>query len=235
MIDSEIIEGLGRVRNLNLVLGSEKTEVGLKLVVPKEELAFDFEGIRTIEGKKDRHWGHYRTVRSYQAGQEMRGTRVRNERQVGVVLAADLLQIAEEMKITELIAERGFDVIDFMSLAVAANVVVEGALPTPHIEDFVGPNSRLYIGAGSRAVVNIFENHLPCSKPANAMAAALDMSAVDLGKRYKEVAANNRGLMGWVWAEGTVEVGDPVGVQLPVDFKGMKRAFWQRPEGYEHP
>lgn len=236
-IDSPIYENVAHVSNLYLVNGKEKGALEPTHANPEELLQFDFNGVFNDAGQKDRHYGLTREVRGYQIGPKWRHTEVRNERQVSVVTARDLMQIAHDLDVEGAIAERGHEVIDFMARALAANVVlVQDTDAEQDLDDLLGPNTKILFGEPSEGtIVTISENHLPCSKPAGVLVRELGLDFGQTSERFKKAAKNSRGYMAEIWAAGVVTIGDSVSIQLPVDFKGPNRAFWSRPNDYQHP
>ena len=122
------------------------------------------------------------------------GTEIRNVRQLSILSAEDLDQIA---------ADIGIDRVD--PLLLGASIVVEG------IPDFtfVPPGSRLQAENGTTLVVDV-ENG-PCNLPAR----EIEKDAPGHGKGFKAAARGRRGVCSWVEREGQLSVGDRLRLHIP--------------------
>jgi len=155
--------------------------------LPALELGFD-----GIPGSM--HGGLTRPSRARVTSQHAKGTEIANTRQLLIVSAEDLAEIA---------ATLGLETIDPARLG--ASLVLEG------IEDFthVPPSSRLQAPSGATLVVDT-ENR-PCQFPAK----SLEQAHPGHGKGFKAAAKNKRGVTAWVERPGTIALGDPLVLHIP--------------------
>ncbi len=170
------------------LLANPERDTGLeKQPVPEVRLLFS-----GVEG--DCHGGLTRKSDSRMLKQFKRGTPVRNARQLSVLSAEELAEVAARMEIPEVKPEW-----------VGANLVARGI---PDLT-LLPPSSRLQFSSGAMIVVDI-ENH-PCRYPA------------DIIQRYNpqqkmgfvKAAMHKRGIVAWVEAEGIVRLGDSITVWIP--------------------
>lgn len=126
--------------------------------------------------------------------QHPQGTEIRNTRQLSILSAEELAQIAAEIDLAE---------ID--PLLLGASIVIEG------IPDFtfVPPGSRLQAENGATIVVDV-ENG-PCNFPAR----EIEKDAPGHGKGFKAAARGKRGVTAWVEREGQLSVGDTLRLHIP--------------------
>lgn len=221
--DSRIYEGIAKVEALHLVKGDENTPP-LEPVFDVPYLDLDFKGVSLSGDDLDRHHGSTRVVRNYQVGKKWAGRLVRNERQVSLATREDLLLIAEDLfiiqKIIELIGDD--DIVRFMAECLAVNVVIHGA----NIAPYLGPGTKLFIGEPETgAIVDISEAHLPCKKPATALASRLELPIDDIKAGFKAAAAERRGYMASVYSPGRIALGDTIDCQLAIDHRSL-RPVW---------
>ena len=122
------------------------------------------------------------------------GTDIRNVRQLSILSAEDLAQIAAEIDL---------ETID--PLLLGATLVIEG------IPDFtfVPPASRLQGENGTTIAIDV-ENG-PCNLPAR----EIEKEAEGHGKGFKAAARGRRGVCGWVEREGLLSVGDRLRLHVP--------------------
>ena len=122
------------------------------------------------------------------------GTEIRNVRQLSILSAEDMAQIATHI---------GMDRVD--PLLLGASLVLEG------IPDFtfVPPGSRLQSETGTTLVVDV-ENG-PCNLPAR----EIERDAPGHGKAFRAAAMGRRGVCGWVEREGQLSVGDTLRLHIP--------------------
>ena len=127
-------------------------------------------------------------------GQYPRGTEIRNTRQICIMSAEELAQIAANM---------GIAAIDPAWLS--TSVVIKG------IPDFtlIPPASRLQTPDGTTLTVDM-ENR-PCHLPAR----VIDEDSPDMGRAFKAAAKGLRGLTAWVEREGILRVGDDIILHIP--------------------
>jgi hypothetical protein len=122
------------------------------------------------------------------------GTEIRNVRQLTVLSAEELDQIAAALDLPA---------IDPAWLG--ASMVIRG------IPDFtrVPPSSRLQNATGATIVVDM-ENR-PCTQ----VAKTIEGDRPGHGKAFKTAAAGRRGVTAWVEREGTFRVGDRLALHIP--------------------
>lgn len=140
------------------------------------------------------HGGLTRPSCSRVISQYPRGTEIKNTRQLSVVSAEELAQIAEAM---------GVDTLD--PWLVGATMVVSGIPDFSHLP----PSSRLQIANGATLTVDM--QNRPCHLPA----AEIDVPHPGKGRAFKAAARGLRGVTAWVEREGTARVGDSVTVHVP--------------------
>jgi hypothetical protein len=170
---------LGRVADRRTALASE----------PVEALRAGYAG---PEGEA--HAGLLRPSCSRVTGLYPRGTEIRNVRQVSILSAEELAQIAARMGVAAL--DPGL---------VGATMVVEGIPDFTHVP----PSSRLQAEGGATLVVDM-ENR-PCTLPARPIEAALP----GRGRSFKPAADGRRGVTAWVEREGMLRVGDALRLFVP--------------------
>lgn len=153
------------------------------------ELSLTFEGVRGAF-----HAGATRASCSRVKTQYPIGTTIRNTRQLSIVSAEELAQIAEELDLDELDPAR-----------LGATMVLRGLPDFTHIP----PSSRLIGPTGVSLTVDM-ENR-PCQFPAR----SIETVHPGHGKRFKAAARNRRGITAWVEREGAVAVGDVLTLHIP--------------------
>lgn len=149
-------------------------------------------GFDGIEGST--HAGGTRPSDSRVLTQYPKGTTIRNTRQLSVVSAEELREIAEEMGLAEL-----------NPAWLGATMVIEGIPDFSHIP----PASRLQAESG--ATITIDMQNRPCKFPALTIDAALPGG----GKGFIEAATGRRGVTAWVEREGTVSIGETLRLHVP--------------------
>ncbi|WP_208348854.1 MOSC domain-containing protein [Pseudaestuariivita rosea] len=140
------------------------------------------------------HAGLTRLSCSRVTSQYPRGTEIRNVRQLSIVSAEELAQIADDMQLPNL--EPAW---------LGASMVIRGIPDFTHIP----PSSRLQTQTGTTVVVDM-ENR-PCHLPAK----VIDEDAPGFGKSFKTAAKDRRGVTAWVEREGAISVGDTVRLHVP--------------------
>jgi len=140
------------------------------------------------------HGGLTRPSCSRVISQYPRGTEIKNTRQLSVVSAEELSQIAAKMGVAELDPR-----------LVGATMVVSGIPDFSHLP----PSSRLQIAEGATLTVDM--QNRPCHLPA----AEINVPHPGKGGAFKRAANGLRGVTAWVEREGTVRVGDAVTVHVP--------------------
>lgn len=123
-----------------------------------------------------------------------RNTEIRNTRQICIVSAEELMQIAARM---------GLD--QFDPEWCGASMVIEGIPDLSHIP----PSTRLQINNVATLTVDM-ENR-PCNLPAK----VIEEDAPGFGKAFKSAAKDLRGVTAWVEREGEIALGDDVTVHIP--------------------
>ena len=156
---------------------------------PVELLNARFSG---VEGED--HSGLTRASCSRVTSQYAAGTKIRNVRQVSIVSAEELEQIAANM---------GIDRIDPVWLG--ATIVIRGIPDFTHVP----PASRLQAPSGATLTIDM-ENR-PCQLPARVIEQALPGH----GKKFKPAAAGLRGVMAWVECEGELRLGERLTLHVP--------------------
>lgn len=170
---------LGRVANRKNGLVSEAVE----------QLRMDFAG---PEGEA--HGGLTRESCSRVLRQYPRGTEIRNTRQLSIISAEELSEIAIAM---------GIESLDPALLG--ATMVVAG------IEDFthLPPSARLQ-GEGGATVVVDMENHA-CQLPAR----PIENRHPGQGAAFRRAAKDRRGITAWVEREGLFTLGEVLTLHIP--------------------
>ena len=170
---------LGRVPDRDATLRSE----------PLDEVAVGFAG---FEGEA--HGGLTRPSCSRVRELHPRGTEIRNTRQIAVVSAEEMAEVAAAM---------GLDAFD--PAWSGASLVVEGLTDLSHLP----PSSRLQASDGTTLVVDM-ENR-PCHLPAR----VVDEDAPGAGRAFKAAARGRRGVTAWVEREGRLRIGDTLRLHVP--------------------
>lgn len=156
---------------------------------PCERLTATFAGIAG-----EAHEGVLAPSCSRMTAQYPEGTMVANTRQVSILSAEELGEIAERM---------GLAALDPRLLG--ATMVIEGIPDFSHVP----PGSRLQGSSGATLVVNL--NNRPCTVPSRAIEAAHP----GYGKAFKPAAAGRRGVVAWVEREGSFAIGDSLRLHIP--------------------
>jgi len=163
-----------------------------KLVItstPLEEMALSFAGYAG-----EVHAGVTRPSCSRVLKQHPRGTTIRNVRQLCVVSAEEMAEVARDM---------GLAAMDYAW--VGASLVLEGIPDLTHLP----PSSRLQGPDGLTLVVDM--ENLPCQEPA----VTIDKALPGQGKGFKRAAEGKRGVTAWVEREGTLRLGDRMALHVP--------------------
>jgi hypothetical protein len=140
------------------------------------------------------HGGLTRPSCSRVMGLYPRGTVIRNTRQLSVLSAEDLAEIAADM---------GLPTLDPALLG--ASLVVRGLPDFSHVP----PGSRLLADSGACLTVDM-ENR-PCTLPAR----PIEGAHPGYGARFKAAAKGRRGVTAWVEAEGSLDLGDRLRMFIP--------------------
>jgi MOSC domain-containing protein YiiM len=170
------------------VLRSPDRERGLEKQ-PVERLDLGFDG---IEG--DCHGGRVRLSDSRMVTQYARGTPVANTRQVSILSAEELDQIAATLGIPNLPPEW-----------VGANVVTAGI---PDLT-LLPPATRLSFSSGATLIVDL--ENAPCRY----VGEVIDKHHPGRGDLFVKSATHKRGVVAWVEREGAIAVDDAITLHLP--------------------
>lgn len=167
--------------------------------VPDRDAALRSEALDQVEAsfagfEGEDHGGLTRPSCSRVKTQYPKGTEIRNTRQICVVSAEEMAEVA---------ADIGVD--SFDPEWCGAGLVIEGIPDFTHIP----PSSRLQSESGATLTVDM-ENQ-PCHLPAP----VIDEDAPGHGKGFKLAAKDKRGVTAWVEREGVLKVGDRVTLHVP--------------------
>jgi hypothetical protein len=184
---------LGRVADRNAALASQSLTA----------LKASFAG---PEGEA--HGGLTRPSCSRVLGQYPLNTEIRNTRQLSILGAEELAQIAAAM---------GIEVLDPALLG--ATMVIAGLPDFTHLP----PSSRLQAAGGATLVVDM-ENR-SCNLPAR----PIETRHPGLGKLFKSAAAGRRGITAWVEREGTFLLNEEVRLHIPDQPAWAPEALSARP------
>ena len=170
-------------------------------VVPDREAALASDAAErlslTLAGPEgEDHGGRNRPSCSRVSNVHPKGTEIHNARQVSILCAAGLAEIAAAM---------GLEALDPSWLG--ATMVIEGV---PDLS-YLPPSSRLRFGGPGAVTVVVDLNNRPCHLPAPVIAAAVG----EAGRGFKSAAEGRRGVVGYVERAGGVAVGDPVEIFVP--------------------
>ncbi|MFW8596189.1 MOSC domain-containing protein [Cribrihabitans neustonicus] len=156
---------------------------------PADQLEIGFDGLAGA-----RHQGGTAPSCSRVKNLHPRGTEIRNSRQLSLLSAEELAQIAARMELGAL-----------DPALVGANIVLGG------IPDFsrVPPGARLQAPDGATLTVNL-ENR-PCVLPAR----EIEAEHPGFGARFKPAAEHRRGITAWVERPGCLRLGQSLGLFVP--------------------
>lgn len=155
-------------------------------------------GFGGLEGED--HGGLTRASCSRVTSQYPKGTEIRNTRQLCIVSAEEMSQVAQDIGLAA-----------FNPEWCGANIVIEGIPDFTHIP----PSSRLQIDTGATLTVDM-ENR-PCHLPAP----VIEADAPGHGKAFKAAAKGRRGVTAWVEREGEIRLGCTVTLHVP-DQRGWR-------------
>ena len=173
------ITWLGHVPDRDASLASE----------PLEQMDLTWAGVAT-----EAHGGETRPSCSRVKSQHPKGTEIANVRQLTILSAEELAEIAAEM---------GVDA--FNPAWAGISIVIEGIPDFTHVP----PSSRLQAESGATLVIDM-ENR-PCHLPAK----VIEEDAPGKGKAFKTAAVNRRGVTAWVERPGALKVGDTLRLHIP--------------------
>ncbi|MGI9391863.1 MAG: MOSC domain-containing protein [Boseongicola sp.] len=155
----------------------------------------------TFAGNADEiHAGKTRPACSRVSSLYPEGTEIRNTRQLSIVSAEDLHEVAIALELEE---------IDPQWLG--ASLVVEGIPDFSHIP----PSSRLQSENGTTLTIDM--QNRPCQFPAM----TIEAERPGHGKKFKPAAKGRRGVTAWVEREGVLKVGDSLRLHIP-DQRGWR-------------
>lgn len=173
-------------------LGRVARPVGPDLLIhgePLAEMPLTFAGFAG-----EVHAGLTRPSCSRVTAQYRKGTEIRNTRQVSLVSAEEMAEVAAELGLAS-----------FDYAWAGASVVIEGLPDFTHIP----PSSRIQADGGATLVVDM-ENR-PCVE----VAKTIEQARPGHGKGFKAAAAGRRGVTAWVEREGTLRLGQAVRLHVP--------------------
>lgn len=142
----------------------------------------------------ERHRGLTRPSCSRMLQQYPRGTEIRNVRQLAILSAEELAEIAVRMGLKAVAPEW-----------TGASMVIEGLPDFSHVP----PSSRLQ-GPGGVTLTVDMENR-PCVLPGR----EIEAERTGFGARFKPAAKDRRGVTAWVERPGTLAVGDVLRLHIP--------------------
>lgn len=140
------------------------------------------------------HSGRIRPSCARVTSQHPKGTNIGNVRQLSIVSAEELREIAATLGIAHVDPAR-----------VGASIVLSGLPDLSHVP----PSSRLQAEAGTTLVIDM-ENR-PCQVPAR----SLEVAHPGHGKRFRSAAAGRRGVTAWVERPGPLALGDRLTLHVP--------------------
>lgn len=164
-----------------------------RLVIQSEPLAEMRLGFAGLDGEV--HGGLTRLSCSRVTAQYPKGTEIRNVRQLTVVSAEEMAEVAAAMGLSQ-----------FDYAWVGASVVLEGIPDLTHLP----PSSRLQGPDGVTLVVDMLNE--PCQQVAATIAKAGHVEA----KLFRSVAKGRRGVTAWVERAGSLRLGDEMVLHVPV-------------------
>lgn len=156
-------------------------------------------GAKSLELTFDGAVGEYHSGRTRAScvrvtSQHPEGTEIANVRQLSVLSAEEISEIA---------ADCGLENLD--PLYLGASLVIEGIADFTHVP----PSSRLQAENGTCIVIDM-ENR-PCNIPAR----EIEKDLPGHGKPFKQAATGKRGVTAWVERPGTLRVGDKLRLHIP--------------------
>ena len=172
-------------------LGAQKVPVKDLVITstPVLEMSLSFAGYGF-----ETHGGLTRPSCSRVLKQHPRDTEIRNTRQLCIVSAEEMAEVAADLGLA-----------DFDYAWVGASLVLEGIGDLTHLP----PSSRLQGPDGVTLVVDMLNE--PCQEPAVTMARATGGK----GKAFKTAAKGKRGVTAWVEREGILRPGDEMRLHIP--------------------
>lgn len=175
----------GKITFLGRMIG----QYDLLHATPCNALTATFAGIAG-----ESHEGEVVPSCSRMAAQYPEKTLIANTRQVSVLSAEELAEIAARMGLESL-----------SPTLLGATMVVEGIPDFSHIP----PGSRLQGESGATLVVNL--NNRPCTIPSR----AIEKAHPGFGAAFKTAANGRRGIVAWVEREGSFKLNDTLRLHIP--------------------
>ncbi|MDR9484114.1 MAG: sulfurase [Sediminimonas sp.] len=157
--------------------------------VPQESVALSYGGV-----PGEAHGGLTRPSCSRVVDLYPKGTEIRNVRQMTILSAEELQEIANEMGAAR-----------FDPAWAGASMVIEGIPDFSHVP----PSARLQ-GPGGVTVTVDMQNR-PCNLPGP----VIEADAPGAGRAFKRAADGRRGVTAWVEREGRLAVGDALRLFVP--------------------
>lgn len=179
-------EYTARILWLGVVTSDDRTAL---MAEPRDALDLTFAGIAGSV-----HGGATRASCSRVVSQYPKGTEIRNERQLSVVSAEELAQIAGIMGVAALDPAR-----------LGASIVIAGLPDFSHVP----PSSRLQAESGATLTVDM--QNRPCHLPAR----SIESVEPGKGKAFRTAAEGKRGVTASVAREGRIAIGDRVRLHVP--------------------
>lgn len=140
------------------------------------------------------HGGLTRPSCSRVIAQYPRNTEIRNTRQLSILSAEELAEIAAAIGVE-----------NFDPAWAGATMVVSGIPDFSHLP----PSARLQAPSGATLTVDM--QNRPCTLPAP----VIERDAPGAGKGFRAAAKGKRGVTAWVEREGLVRVGDSLTLHIP--------------------
>jgi len=162
---------------------------------PVDEVQVTWEGL-----VGDKHYGLTMKAGSSQKPYP-KGTEVRNVRQISIVSAEELNEIAEAMQLPVV-----------KPAWVGANVMLSGIEGLTQLP----PGSRLYFENGVGIVIE--GENMPCTTAGGSLQKQYP-DRIDITSAFPKKAIGKRGLVGWVERPGTIRKGENVLVRLAQDVR----------------
>lgn len=157
--------------------------------VALERLELSFDGLTDVP-----YAGRTRPSCSRVTSQHPKGTEIANVRQLSIVSAEELAEIAEKI---------GVEAID--PAWMGATVVIEGIADFSHVP----PSSRLQNEGGTTLVIDM--QNRPCHQPG----LTIERNRPGHGKAFREAAKGLRGVTAWVERPGSLQIGDTLRLHIP--------------------
>lgn len=192
----------------------------------RQRLEVDFAGI-----PDDRHYGPTRVLRPYES-RELAGAEVINDKQLSIVDAQDMrdLAIAMRLPIQDIEDDTGQSVDRFMAGQLAANILVgspNGLFEGHRLNAIANAGRVLVFGSneveGQQPLIRLTEYNMPCSKPVTKLLQSLEELGVrppfDSAKtrvQFGEAALRRRGWVGSVYSPGVLAVGQAISAFDPL-------------------